>query len=350
MADPDLEPLQTSETGVLPWQDGLYARLSARVGEALFPHASLLTGPGGTGKTGLAMTLAALLVCERPTETGERRLPCGECKQCRLVTGEGHPDARYLHPTDQSRVIRIHQIRALGAFSSESPQVARRKVVVISRADLLHLNAANALLKTLEEPPADTFLILLHRSGQPVLPTIRSRCQSLRVQSPEHGVGLAWLSEHCPEAGDTERQAALQWSGGAPLEARRLLQSGRIDQRRECLRAMQQYLKGACSTATAVQPFLALPFAEALDLLQDWAHDLGRASADPDSVRDGEAAAMLRFLASRRHPVDLHRVYDEARDARRGMEYNVNPEIELAALLGTWRWLMKRPHGVAKRG
>jgi len=102
----------------------------------------------------------------------------------------------------------------------ESPQVARRKVALISRADQLNLNAANALLKTLEEPPADTFLILLHRAGQPLLPTIRSRCQALRVEAPDTETGVAWLGDQCPNSSAADRLTALQWAGGAPLEAK----------------------------------------------------------------------------------------------------------------------------------
>ena len=349
MADPDMEPLHSAETDVLPWQASLYARLSQRFRDGRLAHATLLTGSAGVGKTRLAATLAALILCEAPREHEARLLPCGRCKQCLLVAGEGHPDARSLHPTDTSRSVRIHQARALGGFSVESPQVARRKVGLVCRADQLNLNAANALLKTLEEPPADTFLILLHRGGQPLLPTIRSRCQALRVQVPDRAGGLEWLAHHCPNADPADLDTALQWAGGAPLEAQRLLETGRIEQRRACLAALQRYLKGECATPEAVKPFLALPFVEALELLQTWAHDLARGAADPDSVRDPEAATMLRFLAGRRHPAELHRVYDQLAEARRGMEHNLNPELELGVLLDGWRALMKRREGVAKR-
>ena len=348
MADPEMLPLQADDPSPLPWHGSLYAGMAARIGEGRFPHASLLTGPAGVGKTELAIALAALLVCDAPVQGDAGSVACGQCKQCRLFIGEGHPDARYLHPTDQSRFVRIHQVRALASFSMESPQVARRKVALISRADQLNLNAANALLKTLEEPPADTFLILLHRAGQPLLPTIRSRCQALRVEAPDSGAGLAWLGGQCPDSSEPDRLTALQWAGGAPLEAKRLLEADRIGQRRECLRALQQYLKAANSPSEAVQPFLKMPFSEALDLLQDWAHDLARAAASPGAVRDEEAATMLTFLAGRQHPANLQRVYDGVSEARRGMEYNVNPELELIGILDQWRALMRRP-GVAKR-
>src|SRR5690606_30069667 len=97
-------------------------------------------------------------------------------KQCALTIAGTHPDIRFYAP-EKSRMIRVDQVRALSAFAVGSPQVAHRKVIVVDRADQLNINAANALLKTLEEPSADVVLILLQEAGRPILPTLRSRCQ-----------------------------------------------------------------------------------------------------------------------------------------------------------------------------
>ncbi|WP_295720402.1 DNA polymerase III subunit delta', partial [uncultured Halovibrio sp.] len=228
MADPETQPLQSDSFAPWPWQSEVHQQLSQRLKEGRFPHALMLLGPAGVGKRQLAVALASLLLCEAPVNAGKGMTACGECKQCRLLGGEGHPDARRLMPTDQSRYIRIHQVRALGGFVMESPQVAQRKVAVIERADQLNLNAANALLKTLEEPPADTFLLVLQREGQPVLPTIRSRCQILRVEAPETAEARTWLAERRDEDAAGLDQA-LRWAGGAPLEALRLLSNLETD-------------------------------------------------------------------------------------------------------------------------
>ncbi|MGM0451461.1 MAG: DNA polymerase III subunit delta' [Pseudomonadota bacterium] len=346
MADPDTQPLFSDSFAPWPWQLDAYARLAHRLEQQQFPHALMLLGPAGVGKRQLAVALASLLLCEAPVASDHGAVACGECKQCRLLSGEGHPDARRLMPTDQSRYIRIHQVRALGGFVMESPQVARRKVAILERADQLNLNSANALLKTLEEPPADTFLLVLQREGQPVLPTIRSRCQILRVEAPPTEQARAWLAGQRSEEGAALDQA-LRWAGGAPIEARRLLDENRPGQRAECLKALQQALKSEITSADAVKPFMAMPLTEALDLLQGWALDLARAGADPASIADGEAAPMLRFLAGRRHPSELQAVHEAVMEVRRGLDYNVNPELELIGLLEQWRRLMRRP-GVAK--
>lgn len=342
MADPDTEPLFSDTFAPWPWQHDAYRQLSQRLEQQQFPHALMLLGPAGVGKRQLAVALASLLLCEAPVASDRGQVACGDCKQCRLLAGEGHLDARRLLPTDQSRYIRIHQVRALGTFVMESPQVARRKVVVLERADQLHLNAANALLKTLEEPPADTFLLVLQREGQPVLPTIRSRCQVQRVEAPPTEQARTWLAGQRTEDGAALDQA-LRWAGGAPIEARRLLEENRPGQRAECLKALQQALKSEMTVADAVKPFLAMPLTEALDLLQGWALDLARAGADSASIVDAEAAPMLRFLAGKRHPSELQAVNDAVMEVRRGLDYNVNAELALIGLLEQWRRLMRRP-------
>ncbi|MEQ6884923.1 DNA polymerase III subunit delta' [Salicola sp. Rm-C-2C1-2] len=345
MADPETQPLQSDAFAPWPWQSDTYDQLMQRRQEGRFPHASMLLGPAGVGKRQLSVALASLLLCEGPVNRGEGTTACGECKQCRLLAGEGHPDARRLMPTDQSRFIRIHQVRALGSFVMESPQVARRKVAIIERSDQLNLNAANALLKTLEEPPADTFLLVLQREGQPVLPTIRSRCQILRVAAPGTAEARQWLAQRRSE--DTAAlDQALRWAGGAPLEALRLLEADRPGQRAQCLKALQQALKSEITMSEAVKPFLAMPLTEVLDLLQGWALDLARAGADPDAIGDNEAAPMLRFLAGRRHPSELTAIHESIMEVRRGLDYNVNPELEVIGILERWRQLMRRP-GVA---
>ena len=345
MADPETQPLWSDTFAPWPWHQEAYQQLAHRLEQQQFPHALMLLGPAGVGKRQLVVALASLLLCEAPVASGQGAVACGDCKQCRLLSGEGHPDARRLMPTDQSRYIRIHQVRALGGFVMESPQVARRKVAVLERADQLNLNAANALLKTLEEPPADTFLLVLQREGQPVLPTIRSRCQILRVEAPPTEQARSWLAEKCSAEGAALDQA-LRWAGGAPIEALRLIEQDRPGQRAECLKALQQALKSEITAADAVKPFMAMPLTEALDLLQGWALDLARASVAPDSVADDDAAPMLRFLAGRRHPSELQAVNEAVMEVRRGLDYNVNPELALMGLLEQWRRLMRRP-GVA---
>lgn len=145
-------------------------------------HAYLITGPEQIGKTLLARTFAQGLNCEAPFK--ER--PCGHCRTCRLITADRHPDIRLLEPevSDRGKLnIKIDQIRALQSELNLSPYEGRYRVAILKRIDTANLNAANAFLKTLEEPPQNVVLILTALDSSSLLPTIVSRCQTLVLRS-----------------------------------------------------------------------------------------------------------------------------------------------------------------------
>ncbi len=154
------------------------------------PHALMLAGPARTGRTLLALELAALLNCE--AEPDDRA--CGECRACRLIADGVHPDVLRLEPGDsfcrgeggherhpRSRDIRICQVRGLIESVSRYPFEGRYRVIVLEPADRIGLEAANTLLKTLEEPPPHTVLVLVTAAPEALLETIRSRCRALEV-------------------------------------------------------------------------------------------------------------------------------------------------------------------------
>jgi len=158
----------------MPWLRRAWQTVQSRVAEDRLPHALILVGECGVGKRAWAEAVGGLLLCDQPLgrEAGQP-IACGRCKQCELLAAASHPDIRIYAP-EKSRMVKVDQVRALSSFAVASPQVAHHKVAIIDRADQLNINAANALLKTLEEPLPDVTLILLQESGRPVLPTIRS--------------------------------------------------------------------------------------------------------------------------------------------------------------------------------
>lgn len=155
------------------------------------PHALLLAGPARTGRTLLALELAALLNCEADALDDR---PCDDCRACRLIAERTHPDVLHLEPGDSfcrgggghqphpsSRDIRICQVRGLIESVSRYPFEGRFRVIIIEPADRMGLEAANTLLKTLEEPPPATVLMLITAAPESLLETIRSRCRTLPV-------------------------------------------------------------------------------------------------------------------------------------------------------------------------
>lgn len=214
-----------------PWNQPILDSLKARL-ERL-PHALLLHGARGVGKLALAERIAQLLLCEH--EDAARR-PCGACGACRWFLAGNHPDFRRLEPealmpeapegeegeegpakrTKQpSLVIKVEQVRALSDFLYVGSHRGKRRVALVHPAEDMNPNAANALLKGLEEPPANAVFVLVSHRPARLLPTVRSRCVAVPVPLPAPEAARKWLADQ--GAKDAERW--LAYAGGAPLRA-----------------------------------------------------------------------------------------------------------------------------------
>ncbi len=202
-------------TDVLPWQVDLWRQLAGRAQHA---HAYLLHGPAGIGKRLLAEQLMALLLCQRPVEARA----CGECKACQLLAAQTHPDHYVLEPEEVDKAIRVDQVRDLVGFVTQTAQLGGRKVILLEPAEAMNLNAANALLKSLEEPSGDTVLLLISHQPSRLLPTIKSRCVQQACPLPGRQQSLDWLAARLPELGPELREQLLTLAAGSPLAALKL--------------------------------------------------------------------------------------------------------------------------------
>lgn len=196
-----------------PWHGALWSAL-ARQFEQL-PHALLLQGRPGLGKHDFAVQLAQALLCEQARDG----VACGQCHSCRLFAAGTHPDLAGIGQVEDAKNITVDQIRALGDFLSLRPHTAARKVVIISPAEAMNINAANSLLKLLEEPPLGSMLLLVTSHPARLPATIRSRCAHLLFRLPASTAGQAWLQSR--SAGGNA-SALLSLAGGAPLLAQTL--------------------------------------------------------------------------------------------------------------------------------
>lgn len=196
-------------------QPRVRAFLRASVHAGRVTHAYLFTGPAGSNKTQAAFALAAALLCD---EKG-----CGTCELCERVLRRKHPDVRFFAPEGASSYL-VEQVRDIVADTALAPIQATRKIYILDRADLFGQAAANAFLKTLEEPPSDVVIILLGRTRESVLPTIVSRCQVVpfRHIPPREAASILAQSTGAP----VERaRIAIEACGGSITRARGFLRS-----------------------------------------------------------------------------------------------------------------------------
>jgi len=218
-----------------PWNEPIFESLK-RSRERL-PHALLVHGPRGVGKLALAERLAQLLLCEHADPVA---CPCGKCDGCRWYLGGNHPDFRRLEPEAIAKVppepeaeeegseaparrtkqpslfITVDQVRGLAGFLNLRSHRGAFRVALLHPAEDLYLpNAANALLKSLEEPPAGAIFILVSHRPARLLPTVRSRCVAVPVPIPPQDVALRWLAGQ----GVQNAERWLAFAGGAPLQA-----------------------------------------------------------------------------------------------------------------------------------
>ena len=196
------------------WHDALWSALARQFDQ--LPHALLLQGRPGLGKHDFAVQLAQALLCEQPRDS----VACGQCHACHLFAAGTHPDLSCVGLAGDAKNITVDQIRALGDFLSLRPHTAMRKVVLISPAEAMNINAANSLLKLLEEPPLGSMLLLVTSHPARLPATIRSRCARLLFRLPAPSIGRAWLQAR-PEIRN-ESGLLLDLAGGAPLLAESL--------------------------------------------------------------------------------------------------------------------------------
>jgi len=256
--------------GPPPWLAPLITQLEAARRTDRFPHSLILQGARGIGAAWLAGWIAAALLCTEST-----RAPCGECRACRWVANGEHPDLTVLDTDEQSKQIRIEQVRELAANLALHAHQGGARLGLILNADALNRNAANALLKTLEEPPNGAFLVLAAAAPSRLPATIRSRCQVLRLANPGRTGSLAWLRSIEPQA---DWEAVLDIVGDNPLTARAVEPAAAARLRADTLAGLERTFRRQENTAELAEQWSRSELSARLRLFETWLTNRIRAS------------------------------------------------------------------------
>lgn len=220
-----------------PWLNAPYRQILARYQEGRGHHALLLHAIKGNGDASLCYALARWLICQRP----EGAKSCGQCHSCRLMLAGNHPDFYQPEPEKGRLSLGVDSIRQIIDPLYHHAQQGGAKVVWLPLAEVLTEQAANALLKTLEEPPDRTYFLLGCREPSRLLPTLRSRCLYRHLPVPDEAVALQWLRQQGSTSVD-EARTALRLASGAPLGALELLRPARWAERAALCTGVQQAL------------------------------------------------------------------------------------------------------------
>jgi DNA polymerase III, delta'' subunit len=212
-----------------PWLKLPFEQLADMIVNHRAHHALLINYIQGSGEEELINLLVNRLICQ----SSQQLQPCGQCHSCQLLLSQHHPDYYLITNEQGKQSISIDQIRSISTKVYEKSQQGGNKVIWIKHAALMTEAAANALLKTLEEPPENTYFILSDEHNSQLLPTIHSRCFSYFLAVPELEESINWLKkQHSHSYSDNELATALLLSENAPLNAAILLQPEKWQQRK----------------------------------------------------------------------------------------------------------------------
>lgn len=322
-----------------PWLQQSRQRLAATYKR--LPHGLMISGPPRIGKSELSLDLARLLLCQLPAPNE----PCGECQGCRLIDHQVHPDLHVIAaeasidqlspvlinhaqrywletkstaPRKPSKQVGVDVVRSLGELLSATATLGGRKVVLFPQADSLNRNAANALLKLLEEPTAETFLILTTSAPHALPLTVRSRCSRIPCPAPSAELVARWLTSEKGISTETAQRFAA--SGIGPLELSSIISRGEGDLLEQTLRHIQKGWAEGMGDRTAFSAGIEALGADAvLSLIQRCILDEYRDAAEKQLEPNLQARTVSRFYAFGR--------------ARAGLGRSLDPQLSLEDIL-----------------
>jgi DNA polymerase III subunit delta' len=317
-----------------PWLDPYWRQLQRARGAGRLPHALLVAGPAGVGKRLLADLLAGSLLCGSPGPDGR---PCGSCQDCRLLRAGTHPDLVRVGPDPEGKSdeIRVGSIRDLVESEGLTPTRGRQKVIAIDPADRMNPSAANALLKTLEEPAPGTLFCLVTERAYLLPATVRSRCQRLVLGLPDEGQALGWLAARI-QAGDAG--LLLRLAHGAPLRALDLADQTLLARRDTAFDGFLAVGQGGRDPVAEAQAWGDLAPRVSLEWLGGWVSDLLRLAIASGAgyLSNPDKRAALLQLAGRLDPLAGHRYLQRVLRARASQDSPLNPQLLHESLLIDW--------------
>ena len=329
----------------LPWLQSAQTRMRAALAAQRLPHSLLLLSTPGLGAEQLASWISALALCQHPGVP-----PCGVCASCQLLRSDSHPDSHVVRLEEDAQQIKVDQVRDLIQSLSLKSYRGGFKVGVIEGAESLNANGANAFLKTLEEPTANTVLIMIARPSHRLPATIASRCLRMTLSPPPTEVAITWLKQQADAtpagsaagvpapaaAGSAEPrpwEAALALAGGAPLLARELDAASVAALDSDMRESLKQLGAGAVDVTLLAERWIKSNPGLRIAWLENWitrrVHEWTTAGTSHQSAEPVRLPAALLKAKIRA----LFELLDAARELRRFASTGMNQQLALEVFL-----------------
>ena len=322
-----------------PWQEADWAHWQAL--RQRLPHGLLLKGMPGIGKFELALNFAHSLLCQQTRPSG---LACGVCAACQWLAQGNHPDFRLLRPEADneddstessesaskkkpSKIIKVEQLRALEDFFNLTAHQGQHRVVVIYPAEALPPAAANALLKTLEEPTAGLLFILVSHKPQRLLPTLLSRCLPFAATLPSAEQAQSWLAAQ----GVSDPASWLAQCSGAPLAARAQAEDETGEFRTRLIGALSH--PAELDVLALAEQLQRNELPQLVHSIQQWCYDLAALKWGKRLRFHPQQTKVLHLLAEKIDPVRLLQLQRDLLTARREAQHTLNPRLFIESLL-----------------
>ena len=299
MPDNDDQPIGLVRD-CLPWQSEEFNRILRQQANGKLSHALLISGQAFLGKLHFSFSVLCAMLCESTDAISNKGTAgfsvCGDCTGCRLMAAGTHPDFRLLKPVE-AKSIKIEQVRDITAWVGQTAQRAGKKVVIVNPADKMTHESANALLKCLEEPAGDSLIMLVTSQPGRLLPTIRSRCQSVNFNIPARDETTDWLRQHGADS-SRDNEILLDIAGGAPLAVIERFDEAFLEKRKVVVQGVLGIVSSSKTVEQVSGSVAKADIADAIDCLYDISIDCLKylTCDDPHYVRNKDIIAAIEQL------------------------------------------------------
>jgi len=318
---------------IWPWTHSQWLGLIKRAADDRLPHALIFSGMEGLGKLKTATHLAQYLLCHSATNDQA----CNQCRSCAQFNAQTHPDYNLIEPEEAGKQIKVDQIRSLISGFSLARHHNSHRIAIISPADAMNLSSANSLLKSLEEPPAQTLIVLVTARLSALPATIKSRCQHIHFASPNHDMATTWLNNQQIDV-TIDIKALLAMANGAPLRALDNAKSAQVELRESIFTIFSAIGLGERSPLSFDNQLLKQGIAAPIQWIYSWVSDLIKVKfQQAQSIVNSDKLEQLQILAKKVELESLFTYSDKIIDALRLQRAPLNSQMFMDELMLEWR-------------